>query len=50
MPLTAAKPGQRTLAELDRYRYGEALETFGTGKAESQMGLDDVKLLVEWKL
>lgn len=44
------KPGQKSLAELDQYRYGEALDTFALGKTESAMGLDDVKVLVEWKL
>lgn len=41
-----AKDGQKTLAELDKYRYGEAIEAF----ASSDMTLDDVKVLVEWKL
>ncbi|KAL2023661.1 hypothetical protein VTK56DRAFT_1818 [Thermocarpiscus australiensis] len=45
-----AKAGQRTLASLDKYRYGEALDTFGSGNADKSMCLDDVKLLVEWKL
>ncbi|KAK3393759.1 hypothetical protein B0H63DRAFT_491569 [Podospora didyma] len=44
-----AKSGQKTLAELDRYRYGEAVDAFGSGKKAS-MTLDDVKTLVEWKL
>ncbi|KAK3943700.1 hypothetical protein QBC46DRAFT_306842 [Diplogelasinospora grovesii] len=46
-----AKAGQKTLAELDQYRYGEALDAFGSGKVKATcMGLDDVKTLVEWKL
>ncbi|KAJ6784165.1 hypothetical protein PWT90_09657 [Aphanocladium album] len=48
----ASKPGQKSLRQLDEYRYGTALADFsascgGGGKA---MTLDDVKLLVEWKL
>ncbi|KAK3336734.1 hypothetical protein B0T19DRAFT_49584 [Cercophora scortea] len=51
-----AKPGQKTLAELDQYRYGEALQLFGTttsngdAATQTEMGLDHVKTLVEWKL
>ncbi|KAK4229740.1 hypothetical protein QBC38DRAFT_508011 [Podospora fimiseda] len=41
-----AKDGQKTLAELDNYRYGAAIETFPV----KSMTLDDVKVLVEWKL
>ncbi|KAM7207733.1 Protein of unknown function (DUF1479) domain containing protein [Naviculisporaceae sp. PSN 640] len=44
-----AKPGQKTLAELDEYRYGEALDLFRPGKAKP-MEIDHVKTLVEWKL
>ncbi|KAK0747838.1 hypothetical protein B0T21DRAFT_406414 [Apiosordaria backusii] len=43
------KEGQKSLSELDAYRYGEALEQFGTKKPK-QMTIDDAKLLVEWKL
>ncbi|KAK4170288.1 hypothetical protein QBC43DRAFT_197690 [Cladorrhinum sp. PSN259] len=41
-----AKDGQKTLAELDDYRYGKAIQTFPV----EPMTLDDVKVLVEWKL
>ncbi|KAK4181071.1 hypothetical protein QBC36DRAFT_138126 [Triangularia setosa] len=43
------KEGQKSLSELDAYRYGEALEQFGKKKPK-QMTIDDAKLLVEWKL
>ena len=46
----AAKPGQKTLQELDQYRYVDALEMFGGSNPQREMTLDDVKLLVEWKL
>ncbi|KAK4039842.1 hypothetical protein C8A01DRAFT_16206 [Parachaetomium inaequale] len=45
-----AKPGQETLASLDQYRYGAALDAFGSVTPGVAMGLDDVKKLVEWKL
>ncbi|KAG5949944.1 hypothetical protein E4U53_005613 [Claviceps sorghi] len=45
----AVKPGQRTLRELDAYRYGEALDTFGAGEPPG-MTLSQVRDLVEWKL
>jgi len=46
-----AKPGQKTLASLDEYRYKTAPDTFGAGgSTKLPMGLDDVKALVEWKL
>jgi hypothetical protein len=45
-----AKDGQKTLAELDQYRYVDAVETFGLKKQKREMDLDDVKMLVEWKL
>ncbi|KAK3903885.1 hypothetical protein C8A05DRAFT_14179 [Staphylotrichum tortipilum] len=45
-----AKPGQKTLASLDQYRYGTALDAFGSGNRGTPMSLDDVKTLVEWKL
>ncbi|KAK4105723.1 hypothetical protein N658DRAFT_416232 [Parathielavia hyrcaniae] len=45
-----AKPGQISLAALDQYRYGAALNTFGSGTPDAAMGLADVKQLVEWKL
>ncbi|EON98563.1 hypothetical protein UCRPA7_5938 [Phaeoacremonium minimum UCRPA7] len=45
-----AKGGQKTLAELDRYRYVDAPQSFSLQSAGKVMGLDDVKSLVEWKL
>ncbi|EGZ77902.1 hypothetical protein NEUTE2DRAFT_154452 [Neurospora tetrasperma FGSC 2509] len=46
-----AKPGQKTLTELDEYRYGEAVTAFGPEKADTKsIGVDEVKTLVEWKL
>lgn len=45
-----AKPGQKTLAELDHYRYTEAPALFPLGKPSRNMQLEDVKNLVEWKL
>lgn len=46
----AAKPGRKLLADLDKYRYEEATATFGGGKPQRTMELDDVKTLVDWKL
>ncbi|KAM0253995.1 hypothetical protein ACHAQJ_007008 [Trichoderma viride] len=45
-----AKNGQKTLSELDHYRYVDAVETFNLKKPKREMDLDDVKMLVEWKL
>ncbi|KAL7783828.1 hypothetical protein V8C37DRAFT_396789 [Trichoderma ceciliae] len=45
-----AKSGQKTLSELDRYRYVDAVETFNLKAPKREMDLDDVKMLVEWKL
>ncbi|KAH7156254.1 hypothetical protein EDB81DRAFT_382208 [Dactylonectria macrodidyma] len=45
-----AKDSQKTLQELDSYRYDEALKIFSTDKQQRSMNLDDVKMLVEWKL
>lgn len=45
-----AKDGQKTLQELDDYRYDEALSIFSIAKSQRSMDLDDVKVLVEWKL
>ena len=47
---TLAKPGDKTLAELDKYRYGDAVANFSGEEPRKQMGLDDVKILVRWKL
>ncbi|KAK5992770.1 hypothetical protein PT974_06186 [Cladobotryum mycophilum] len=45
-----AKNGQKTLQELDQYRYVDAPEIFGGDEPKREMNLDDVKSLVEWKL
>lgn len=48
-----AKSGQKTLAELDVYRYAEAPARFATAAKKpgrSTMQLQDVQTLVEWKL
>lgn len=44
-----AKPGQKPLLELDRFRYHDAVTLF-SDKAKRPMTLDDVKTLVDWKL
>lgn len=48
--LRIAKDGQKTLLELDEYRYREALDIFDTESRARPMTLDDIKTLVEWKL
>ncbi|KAJ4003229.1 hypothetical protein NW752_012174 [Fusarium irregulare] len=48
--LWIAKGGQKTLLELDEYRYRKALENFNTESRAQPMALDDIKTLVEWKL
>ncbi|EJP70649.1 uncharacterized protein BBA_00279 [Beauveria bassiana ARSEF 2860] len=46
-----SKPGQKTLQQLDQYRYGTAIANFAAGALPpKEMTLEDVKLLVEWKL
>ncbi|KAM0743244.1 hypothetical protein ACQRIT_003421 [Beauveria bassiana] len=46
-----SKPGQKTLQQLDEYRYGTAMANFAAGASSpKEMTLEDVKLLVEWKL
>ncbi|SPO02337.1 uncharacterized protein DNG_05010 [Cephalotrichum gorgonifer] len=45
-----AKDGQKTLVELDRYRYVEAPKCFRIDAPKRVMEHDDVKALVEWKL
>lgn len=46
-----AKPGQKTLAELDHYRYTDAPALFALNKPSPRlMQLQDVQTLVEWKL
>ncbi|KAI1448774.1 hypothetical protein F5Y02DRAFT_281443 [Annulohypoxylon stygium] len=46
----APKPGQKTLLELDHFRYHEAINLFQPEKTSSPMTLDNVKTLVDWKL
>ncbi|KAJ4164340.1 hypothetical protein LMH87_006017 [Akanthomyces muscarius] len=48
--LKGSKSGQKTLQQLDEYRYGTAVAEFGTSTTPKEMTLDDVRLLVEWKL
>lgn len=48
--MNTAKDGQRTLSELDRYRYVDAVETFDLKNLKRDMDLEDIKTLVEWKL
>lgn len=48
--LRIAKDGQKTLLELDEYRYREALDIFDTESRARLTTLDDIKTLVEWKL
>ncbi|ATY58709.1 hypothetical protein A9K55_002823 [Cordyceps militaris] len=43
------KSGQKSLQQLDEYRYGQAIADFGSSAAK-EMTLDDLRLLVEWKL
>ncbi|KAK1625014.1 hypothetical protein BDP81DRAFT_104581 [Colletotrichum phormii] len=45
-----AKPGQKTLEELDHFRFVEAPTQFSEYEPKRVMNHDDVKLLVEWKL
>ncbi|KAL7901998.1 hypothetical protein HDV63DRAFT_64719 [Trichoderma sp. SZMC 28014] len=45
-----AKDGQKTLSELDHFRYVDAVETFDLKNPKREMDLEDVKKLVEWKL
>ncbi|KAF4999169.1 hypothetical protein FGRMN_2628 [Fusarium graminum] len=44
------KNGQRTLEDLDKYRYNDALDTFNYNRRVRPMNLEDIKTLVEWKL
>ncbi|KAK6065916.1 DUF1479 domain protein [Seiridium cupressi] len=46
----APKAGQKTLLELDEFRYREALKLFGSESPEQAMNHDHVKELVDWKL
>lgn len=47
---STAKPGQKTLSELDEFRYHEAIDLFASENPKRPMSLEDVKLLVDWKL
>ncbi|RGP70328.1 hypothetical protein FLONG3_7506 [Fusarium longipes] len=44
------KNGQKSLKELDEFRYHEALDSFDSEKRIRPMTLGDIKTLVEWKL
>ncbi|KAI2622514.1 DUF1479-domain-containing protein [Hypoxylon sp. NC1633] len=44
------KPGQKTLLELDQFRYRDAVSLLQSEEAKRTMTLDDVKVLVDWKL
>lgn len=44
------KDGQKSLEELDRYRYDEAPKVFADKKTKHGVDIDSIKLLVEWKL
>ncbi|KAF5019560.1 hypothetical protein F66182_8433 [Fusarium sp. NRRL 66182] len=48
--INVVKDGQKTLEQLDQYRYNDALHTFNSSKQAHPMNLDDIKMLVEWKL
>ncbi|KAI0151632.1 DUF1479-domain-containing protein [Xylariaceae sp. FL1272] len=45
-----AKPDQKPLAQLDAFRYDDAVDAFRSAKPKRQMTHEDVKTLVEWKL
>ncbi|GKT74468.1 DUF1479 domain protein [Colletotrichum tofieldiae] len=45
-----AKAGQKTLQELDHFRFVEAPALFSQENPKRAMDHDDVKLLVDWKL
>ncbi|KAI5917853.1 DUF1479-domain-containing protein [Camillea tinctor] len=44
------KPGQKTLLELDKFRYGVAPACLQSEKPQRGMTHDDVKTLADWKL
>ncbi|TDZ20479.1 hypothetical protein Cob_v006722 [Colletotrichum orbiculare MAFF 240422] len=46
----AAKPGQKTLRELDHFRFVEAPGLFTQKGPRRAMDHDDVKVLIDWKL
>ena len=43
-------PGQKTLQQLDEFRYQEAVAEFQSERPKRPMTHDDIKLLVDWKL
>lgn len=45
-----AKPGQKSLKELDHFRYVDAPRLFSQATPEKVMDHEDVKILVDWKL
>ncbi|ROT42284.1 hypothetical protein SODALDRAFT_326466, partial [Sodiomyces alkalinus F11] len=45
-----AKPSQKSLEELDRFRYAEAPSLFSQNHPKRAMSHEDVKVLVDWKL
>jgi hypothetical protein len=47
---SAAKDGQKTLAELDQYRYNEAPDQFGVANRKYLRKQEDLVTLMEWKL
>lgn len=50
LTILVAKSGQRTLEDLDNYRYNDALDIFNSNRRVRPMTLEDIKTLVEWKL
>jgi hypothetical protein len=45
-----AKAEQKSLSELDDFRYQDAVKLFSTQSPKRAMNHDDVKTLLEWKL
>ncbi|KAI1852109.1 hypothetical protein JX265_005946 [Neoarthrinium moseri] len=48
--ITLDEFNEKTLAELDEFRYGEAVGSFSSQKPKRTMNHEDVKTLVDWKL
>ncbi|ETS81191.1 hypothetical protein PFICI_06193 [Pestalotiopsis fici W106-1] len=48
--ISTTKAGQKTLSELDEFRYEKAPEQFRSQSPKRTMTHDDVKTLVDWKL
>ncbi|KAI0473781.1 hypothetical protein GGR56DRAFT_550022 [Xylariaceae sp. FL0804] len=44
------KPGEKSLLELDKFRYEDAVASFSSRRPQRRMTHDDVKALMEWKL